>query len=163
MNRRVELERKFGRPMAEWTQAQMLEALEELLPPRGKAGRPRKTDSDYLADENYAALAFAADELRASPEGVGMTNQAAMTRAMQLSISARNEERAERKREIDAAQAANDVTLLGLLEDRRSRYPPPSAVSERVLTPERVETAARGARAARRRIKANEGLNKKRI
>lgn len=157
MNRRADFERRFGRPLKKWTTEQMQEALEELLPPRGKAGRPPKTQ--LRANENYAALAREADELRASREGVGMTERAAIRRVMERSIDRRDEERAQRQTDKDVAGKADDAELVKQLEQR---CPAPEAVSKRVLTPERVATAERGVRAARRRMKANEDRSKER-
>ncbi|MEQ1780870.1 MAG: hypothetical protein ABMA14_05885 [Hyphomonadaceae bacterium] len=145
MNKRAKYELRFGGPIESWTEAQKDEALEELLPARGKAGRPKKADL-ATAQVKYVALAYEVAELRASPEGAKMSPETAMRRVILASLAHGKAEQVALDEDIRRAEAAGQHELVKVL---RLREPVP-IISKRDLTPAMYHTAERGLRAARR-------------
>ena len=148
--KRAIYERRFGAPLEDWAAAQMLEALKELLPERGRAGRPKKTDllvPEIYAAENYAALAFQVEELIASPQGAKLNRKAATRKVILDSLEDRKAE--QRMRDEDVRRAEED----GNLEHARwlRDLTPVPVVDRRELTAEFFDTALRGVRTARKR------------
>jgi hypothetical protein len=134
--------------MDSWAEAQKDEALEKLLPARGKAGRPKK-DEIKLVWANYAALAFWVAELRASPEGAKMSLKTAMRKVILASLKGREAEQRMRDEDIRRAEAAGQHDLAKALRLRDLEAPGP-VISKNKLTTAFYDTAARGLRAARR-------------
>jgi len=147
MNKRARFEERIGSPLESWTTAQMREVLEELLPARGKAGRPKKDDP--LVAENYAALAFQVAELKACPQGAKLNRKAATRKVILGSLEDRNA--VQRMREDDARDAEKDGNLEHA-EWLRGLKPVP-VVDKRELSAEFFATAERGVRAARKPVR----------
>ncbi len=91
---RKSYEDRFGAPIEMWDEAQMKEALIELLPPHKNRGRPASVHKLDSQKTNLRALAFWAMERkkRAAESGTKLTLKAAVEQEMLASIEARNSE-----------------------------------------------------------------------